>query len=185
MRDDFDDADDDDDHEPVPLDRHERARVRRDLDDLAKFRATFEPEGFRGVSMFCADCAEEHFYDWAILAQNLEALLASGEVPVHEPAYDPRPDQYVDWEYAGGYLDGLADAGAPVLPVPAAESDDCPFCARPLPEDGQTPFCPRCGTHLAPARIARALLERGWTAAAVSELLRGARVPRMRSLPPA
>ncbi len=179
-----DDFDDDDDREPVRLDRHEMARVRRDLDDLAKFRATFENQGFRGVSMFCADCAEEHFYDWAIIAQNLEALLVSGEVPVHEPAYDPQPDEYVDWEYAGGYLDGLADALTPVLPVPGAETGGCPFCGRPLPDGGTAPYCPGCGTHLGPARMARALLERGWTSEAVSELLRGARVPPLRSLPP-
>ena len=181
----MDDEFDDDDHEPIPLDRAEAARVRRDLEDLAAFRSTFQGEGFRGVSMFCADCVEDHYYDWAILESNLKALLESGEVPVHEPAYDPKPDEYVDWEYAQGYLDGLADAGAPVLPAHVEETDGCPHCGAPLPSGDQTLYCPTCGAHLGPARIARALLDKGWTADDVSELLRGARIAPLRGLPPA
>src|SRR5688500_4092331 len=100
MDDEFEDFDED--LPPVPLDRREAARVRRDLDDLAAFRHTFEPEGFKGVSLFCQDCVEEHFYGWEMLEHNLRALLESGETPVHEPAYDPKPDEYIDWEYAQG-----------------------------------------------------------------------------------
>ena len=173
----------DDAEEPIPLDRAEAARVRRDLEDLASFRATFESEGFRGVSMFCADCVEDHYYDWAILESNLKALLESGEVPVHEPAYDPKPDEYVDWEYAQGYLDGIADAGAPVLPAHLDDTSGCPHCGGQLPAGDTLPFCPNCGFHLGAARIARALLDRGWTPEDVSELLRGARVPPLRGLP--
>ena len=179
-----DDFEEDDAAEPVPLDRAEAARVRRDLEDLASFRATFEGEGFRGVSMFCADCVEDHYYDWAILESNLTALLESGDVPVHEPAYDPKPDEYVDWEYAQGYLDGLADAGAPILPAHVDETGGCPHCGGLLPA-GDTQFCPHCGNHLGAARMARALVDRGWTLEDVSELLRGARVAPMRGLPPA
>ncbi len=182
--DEFSDPPSDDDSGPVPLDRHEAARVRRDLEDLTVFRQTFEPEGFRGTSMFCADCVEEHYYDWAILEQNLRALLESGEVPVHEPAFDPKPDEYVGWEYAQGYLDGLADAGAQLLPVLTGPEGSCPFCGTKLPDGGeQALFCPACGTHLGPARIARALLDQGWETDAVTELLRGARVPPLRGLP--
>jgi hypothetical protein len=184
--DDYDDDDysDEEEYEPRPLDRHEAARVRRDLDDLASFRHTFEPEGFKGVSVFCEDCVEEHFYTWEMLEQNLTALLQSGETPVHEPAYDPRPDEYVDWQYAQGYLDGLGDAGAPTLPTQLADSGGCPFCGVELPGDPQAvAFCPTCGAHLAPARIARALLERGWKTEEVAELLQGARVPPLRGLP--
>ncbi|MDP8977813.1 MAG: DUF5319 domain-containing protein, partial [Actinomycetota bacterium] len=107
---DFDDSsdfDDEDDASRQPLDRREAASVRRDLDDLAAFRHSFAPDGYKGVSIFCQDCAEEHFYTWDMLEENLQALLESGETPVHEPAYDPRPDEYIDWEYAQGYLDGL------------------------------------------------------------------------------
>jgi hypothetical protein len=178
-----DDYEPDEAEEPIPLDRAEAARVRRDLEDLASFRSTFESEGFRGVSMFCADCVEDHYYDWAILESNLKALLDSGEVPVHEPAYDPKPDEYVDWEYAQGYLDGIADAGAPMLPAKLEETTGCPHCGSALPSDDSALFCPSCGTHLGPARMARALLDRGWSADDVSELLRGARVPPLRGLP--
>jgi hypothetical protein len=183
--DDDDDFDDEfDDPEPRPLDRQEAARIRRDLDDLAAFRHAFEPEGFKGVSVFCEDCVEEHFYPWDMLEQNLTSLLESGETPVHEPAYNPRPEDYVDWHYAQGYLDGLADAGGPTLEAHLAESGGCPFCGVELPaKSEQIVHCPTCGAHFGPARIARALLARGWPAADVAELLRGARVPPLRGLP--
>ncbi len=179
---DFDEYDEDEeDGPPVPLDRREAASVRRDLDDLSAFRRAFEPEGFKGVSLFCQDCLEEHFYGWDMLEHNLRALLESGETPVHEPAYDPRPDEYVDWEYAQGYLDGSADAAGPTVSTLLAVADDCPFCAQPLPDAGRSSaFCPSCGTSLAPARIARALVDRGWEAHDVEELLRAARVPPLR-----
>jgi hypothetical protein len=184
MSDDFDDGTEDDDVAPVPLDRREAARVRRDLDDLAAFRHTFEAEGFKGVSLFCDDCLTDHFYGWEMLEHNLRALLESGETPMHEPAYDPSPEDYVDWDYAQGYLDGMADAGGPVLPVHATPVGGCPFCGVALPDGGEpVVHCPTCGTHLGPARIAKALLERGWAAADVTELLRGARVPPLRELP--
>jgi hypothetical protein len=173
---------DPDEGPPVPLDRREAASVRRDLEDLSAFRRAFEPEGFKGVSLFCQDCLEEHFYGWEMLEHNLRALLESGETPVHEPAYDPRPDEYVDWEYAQGYLDGAADADGPPVAALLDVGDDCPFCAQPLPDGGRrAAFCPSCGASLAPARIARALVERGWTPDAVEELLRAARVPPLRA----
>jgi len=182
---DGEDFDDPDERGPVPLDRHEAARVRADLDDLAAFRSTFEPEGFKGVSMFCADCVEEHFYGWDMLAGNLKALLESGEIPVHEPAFDPRPDEYVDWEYAQGYLDGLADAGSPALPALATPEGGCAFCGATLPQPSDdVAYCPACGSNLGPTRIARALLDRGWSAQEVAELLRAALIPPLRTLPP-
>ncbi|HWB70629.1 MAG TPA: DUF5319 family protein [Egibacteraceae bacterium] len=181
---DDDDAYDDEESAPLPLDRREAARVRQDLDDLAAFRHAFEPEGFKGVSLFCQDCSEEHYYGWDMLQHNLQALLESGETPVHEPAYDPKPDEYIDWEYAQGYLDGLADAGSPVLPAHTADSGGCPFCGVELTAAGeQAIYCPACGHHLGPARIARELLARGWAAEDVAELLRGAQVPPLRGLP--
>ena len=30
----------------------------------------------------------------------------AGESPVHEPAFDPDPNDYVSWDYARGFLDG-------------------------------------------------------------------------------
>jgi hypothetical protein len=32
--------------------------------------------------------------------------LHQGESPIHEPAFDPDPDEYVSWDYARGFLDG-------------------------------------------------------------------------------
>jgi len=183
MDDDFAMDDDADDAGPVPLDRREAASVKRDLEDLAQFRRVFATEGFKGVSLYCQDCSEEHFYGWDMLEHNLRALLESGETPVHEPAYDPRPDEYVNWEYAQGYLDGTADAGGTGGSDLPALGSDCPFCGRLLPDDaGDAAFCPTCGSSLAPALIAGALLERGWEADDVRELLRAARVPPMRGL---
>jgi hypothetical protein len=182
MRD--DDFEDFEDEEPVPLDAEEADRVRRDLEDLAAFRRTFEPEGFKGVSVFCEDCVEEHFYGWQMLEENLTALLASGETPVHEPAYAPRPEDYVDWQYAQGYLDGLADADVPPTPLHRAPGGGCPYCGAPLAgDDAALRFCPACGTHLGPARIARALLAKGWEPREVASLLQGADVPPLRGLP--
>ncbi len=43
---------------------------------------------------------------WDLLAGNLQELLDAGESPVHEPAFDPNPDEYVTWDYARGFLDG-------------------------------------------------------------------------------
>jgi hypothetical protein len=191
MSDEYDDRDDEpesdfegDEHLPRRLDRREAAMVRRDLDDLAAFRNTFESGGFKGVSLFCQDCAEDHFYAWDMLEGNLHALLESGEAPMHEPAYDPRPEEYVAWDYAQGYLDGLADAGAPVLPLPSTAISGCPFCGSDLPEDGERAiYCPTCGKHLGPARIARALVDHGWSVEEVVHLLRAARIPPLRGLP--
>jgi hypothetical protein len=184
--DEFDDGleDDDEAFEPRPLDREEADRVRRDLEDLAAFRRTFEPEGFKGVSVFCEDCVEEHFYGWQMLEENLTALLASGETPVHEPAFAPRPEDYVDWQYAQGYLDGLSDADVPPLPTYRTPEGGCPWCSATLPTDETaTRYCPSCGSHLGPARIARALLAKGWEAAEVAGLLRDAGLPQLRGLP--
>jgi hypothetical protein len=191
MSDEFDEHDDDldrsfgsEEHLPRRLDRREAAMVRRDLDDLHAFRSTFESGGFKGVSLFCQDCGEDHFYGWDMLEHNLQFLLDSGEAPMHEPAYDPHPEEYVDWEYAQGYLDGLADAGAPVLPLPDSRTSGCPFCGSDLPEDGERAiYCPTCGKHLGPARIANALLNHGWEIEEVVELLRAARIPPLRGIP--
>lgn len=182
--DDFEESTFDDDEydydeagEAVELDRAEAVLVRRDLDDLAAFRSTFEPDGFKGVSLFCTDCVEEHYYEWDMLEHNLSALLESGETPVHEPAFDPRPEEYVNWEYAQGYIDGIADSG---VQGPLADLDDdaCPFCAAPLAASA-TParFCAACGQHLGPARLAAALEGEGWGRNDVDDLLRAAGLP--------
>ena len=173
----------DEDPGPRPLDRDEAERVRRDLDDLVAFRQAFEPEGYKGVSVFCEDCVEQHFYGWQMLEENLTALLESGETPVHEPAYDPRPHEYIDWQYAQGYLDGLADSGVGPVPAPLQDAETCPFCVAELPQGTERLiFCPECGTHMGAARLARILLNRGWSADEVRQALNASHFPPLRTL---
>ncbi|MEX1178954.1 MAG: DUF5319 family protein [Nitriliruptor sp.] len=171
-----------------PLDEHETALVRQDLTDLADFRATFEPEGYRGVSVWCHDCVEEHYFPWDMLKENLQLLLETGETPVHEPAFQPEPDRYVPWDYARGYIDALQDVGvADRLPV-----DRCNRCGLELagPDDdpargglAQANFCPRCGSTLLGARLADALAAAGLDAATVGDILRAVGFPGDRGGP--
>jgi hypothetical protein len=91
-----------------PLSAEERADVRADLTELADFRSALEPVGIEGICVECADCGEQHFFGWALMAANLRALLGEGRTHVHEPAYAPDPEAYVSWDYARGYLDALA-----------------------------------------------------------------------------
>jgi hypothetical protein len=92
-----------DEVDPVePLSEEERAEV---LADLAEFRAALEPRGIRGISVECADCGEQHYFGWALMAANLQALIGQGRTSVHEPAFEPHPDAYVSWDYARGFTD--------------------------------------------------------------------------------
>ncbi len=182
--DDFDEGGFDDDafdgdelFDDEPLDEHETALVRQDLTDLADFRATFEPEGYRGVSVWCHDCVEEHYFPWDMLKENLQLLLETGETPVHEPAFQPEPDRYVPWDYARGYIDALHDVGvADRLPV-----DRCHRCGLELAgEEGgtaQANFCPRCGSTLLGARLGDALTAAGLDTATVGDILRAVGFP--------
>jgi predicted RNA-binding Zn-ribbon protein involved in translation (DUF1610 family) len=169
--DDFDELDGFDDE---PLDEHETAMIQQDLTDLADFEATFRPEGYRGVAVWCPDCVEEHYYPWDMLRENLELLLDTGETPVHEPAFAPEPDRYIQWDYARGYVDALRDAGV-------AERVDLAACSRcglefapPLPQGN---FCPRCGTALLGARLAKVLSEAGLDDASTETVLRRVGLP--------
>ncbi|MDT5038408.1 MAG: hypothetical protein QOE03_3593 [Micromonosporaceae bacterium] len=93
-----------------PLTEAERQDVLEDLADLEIYQALLTPIGIRGLVIECEDCHEPHFFDWDLLRANLRHLLTSGRPRVHEPAYDPDPDNYVTWEYARGYADGVHDA---------------------------------------------------------------------------
>jgi hypothetical protein len=95
-----------DEVDPVePLSEEERAEVLADLEELAEFRAALEPRGIRGISVECADCGEQHYFGWALMAANLQALIGQGRTSVHEPAFEPHPDAYVSWDYARGFTD--------------------------------------------------------------------------------
>jgi hypothetical protein len=175
-----DDGFDEDEGFDEPLDEHESALVQQDLDDLADFEAAFRAEGYRGVAVWCHDCVEEHYFPWAMLRENLQTLLETGETPVHEPAFQPEPDRYVPWDYARGYVDALKDVGVDQRLV----VDGCPRCGVVLEGDlGRANFCPRCGTTLLAARLEAALLEAGLDAATVADIAAAVGVP-LPSTPP-
>ncbi len=89
----------------IPLDENERVAVEEDLADLAVYEALLAHRGVRGLVVVCEDCHEDHYHDWDMLRANLLQLLIDGTVRPHEPAVDPRPDDYVTWDYCRGYAD--------------------------------------------------------------------------------
>lgn len=97
---------DPDPFDPGEVDPQEREMLRQDLVDVEVLRELLTPKGIKGTVFFCPDCDEDHFLTWELLAGNLRELLDQGESPVHEPAFDPDPDDYVSWDYARGFLDG-------------------------------------------------------------------------------
>ena len=91
----------------APLSDEERADIEADLGELEAFRRTLEPRGVAGITVECADCGEQHYFSWDLMAANLYALLGEGRTHVHEPAYAPNHDSYVTWDYARGYTDAV------------------------------------------------------------------------------
>jgi uncharacterized protein DUF5319 len=96
--------------ETAPLSVAEREDVLADLADLEVFQALLEPLGVRGLTVDCGDCDKTHYIDWELLHGNLRQLLDEGLPRVHEPALSPDPVDYVSWEYARGYVDGVIDS---------------------------------------------------------------------------
>ena len=101
---------DDDDEAVEPLSPQEREDVLTDLADLEVYRTLLEPRGVRGLVVDCEDCHEPHYFGWDLLRGNLRHLLDEGQTRVHEPAFSPDPADYVTWEYARGFADGVLDA---------------------------------------------------------------------------
>jgi hypothetical protein len=97
----------DDDAPDEPLSDDERRDLLEDLQDIDAFQALLEPRGVRGLVVDCDDCREPHFFAWELLRSNLRSLLDLGSPHVHEPAYSPDPSDYVSWDYARGFLDGV------------------------------------------------------------------------------
>jgi hypothetical protein len=99
---------DDDDRlgDEEPLDEEEREALRQDLIDVQVLKEVLAPKGIKGTVFYCVDCEEDHYLTWDLLAGNLQEILEAGESPVHEPAFEPDPDEYVKWDYARGFLDG-------------------------------------------------------------------------------
>lgn len=145
------------DEAPASLDPDEANNVRADLGDLHGMREVFGPQGVKGVVIACPDCGENHFYEWDLLRENLEHMLETGEPRMHEPAYQPREDDYVVWDYGKGYVDALADSG--LQPGKAIEITQCPWCGTPF--DAGYQFCPRCGRQLGAIRLYQELIDRG------------------------
>jgi hypothetical protein len=140
-----------------PLEGEERENIQADLDDLQAMRVVFEPQGTKGVVVACPDCGEDHYYGWDLLKESLQHMLSTGEPRMHEPAFEPREEDYVVWDYGKGYVDALADAG--LNGGAAADLRTCVWCQTPLePHFG---FCPRCGRPTAPARLLHELTSRG------------------------
>ena len=106
----FEDRDDYDEDDVEPLTPLEREEIIADLEDLEIFRALLEPRGVRGLVVDCDDCREPHYFSWELLTSNLRHLLDVGETRVHEPAFSPDPADYVSWDYARGFADGVLDA---------------------------------------------------------------------------
>jgi hypothetical protein len=89
-----------------PLQPEEREALRQDLVDVQVLKEVLGAKGIKGTVFYCPDCDEDHFLTWDLLSGNLQELLDQGESPIHEPAFDPDPDEYVSWDYARGFLDG-------------------------------------------------------------------------------
>jgi hypothetical protein len=140
-----------------PLDPEERESVEADLHDLESMRGVFEPQGAKGVVIACTECGANHFYGWDLLRESLEHMLDTGEPRMHEPAYQPREDDYVIWDYGKGYVDALSDAG--LHEDVAVKLTACPWCSTGV--ESHFGFCPRCGRPMAVARLYRELKDRG------------------------
>ncbi|MGW4421623.1 DUF5319 family protein [Streptosporangium sp. NPDC004631] len=94
---------------PEPLTPAERDEAMTDLADVEVFRSMLEPHGVLGLVLDCPECGEQHYFDWELLRGNLRLMIENGRPQVHEPACRPNPTDYVTWEYARGYVDGVID----------------------------------------------------------------------------
>jgi uncharacterized protein DUF5319 len=146
-----------DDELGEPLPAEERESVEADLRDLEVIRTVFEPQGAKGVVIACTECGANHYYGWELLRESLEHMLATGEPRMHEPAYQPKEDDYVIWDYGKGYVDALTDAG--LEKGSRIELTACAWCETPV--EAHFAFCPRCGRPLAVVRLFRELVQRG------------------------
>jgi hypothetical protein len=96
----------DEPYEDEPIGEDEREALQQDLVDVQVLGEVLGPKGIKGAVFYCPDCDEDHFLTWELLEGNLQELLEQGESPIHEPAFDPDPNDYVSWDYARGFLDG-------------------------------------------------------------------------------
>ena len=92
-----------------PLSPGDREEILVDLGELEVFQTLLEPRGVRGLVVECTDCEAPHYFEWELLRSNLRHLLDAGGTRVHEPAFDPDPADYVSWDYAQGFADGVLE----------------------------------------------------------------------------
>jgi len=92
-----------------PLSPGDREEILVDLGELDVFQTLLEPRGVRGLVVECTDCEAPHYFEWELLRSNLRHLLDAGGTRVHEPAFDPDPADYVSWDYAQGFSDGVLE----------------------------------------------------------------------------
>ena len=105
----------DDERETFGLEPEEAQNIRADLEDLEGMRRTFQAQGVKGVVIVCERCEENHYYEWELLVENLEHMLQTGESQMHEPAFEGREEEDIQWDYGKGYVDALANANANAL----------------------------------------------------------------------
>lgn len=141
-----------------PIDAAEREALHRDLHDVRTLKAILGSRGIRGVVVFCPDCDDDHYLGWDLLAGNLQQILDSGTTPVHEPAWEPDPDEYVSWDYARGFLDGYE-----TWAEEHQAFEVCSYCGSELADSiSQWVCCPHCGKDFAPLNLLIALRRQGW-----------------------
>jgi hypothetical protein len=166
------------------MDPEERESVIEDLEDLEAMRSIFDDRGYKGVVIVCSECGEDHFYGWEMLKESLEHMLQTGEPRMHEPAFEPHPDEYVGWDYARGYLDSITDQDVDEMEAPVEEEKPpagtwladrarCAYCRGRLPQRAwqEWTYCPYCGASLAPLRLVDALSEKGWSEEEIAALM--------------
>ena len=155
-----------DDDDFGPIDAEERDALSQDLVDVKTLKSVLAIRGVRGVVVFCPDCDEDHYLGWDLLAGNLQQILDSGTTPVHEPAWDPDPDEYVTWDYARGFLDGYESYAED-----RAFDQTCAWCGNFLPDAAlEWSYCPFCGKDFAPVNLMISLRQQGWSAERIEEL---------------
>ena len=140
-----------------PLDPDERKNIEADLVDLEGMRSVFEAQGMRGVVIACPECGSDHFYGWDLLRESLEHMLKTGEPRMHEPAFEPRAEDYVLWDYGKGYVDALTEAG--LQDAGPVDLLSCSWCETPV--EPHYSYCFKCGRSLAPLRLLKELVARG------------------------
>lgn len=149
-----------------PIDEDERQALQQDLIDVRVLKAVLGSRGIKGVVVYCPDCEDDHYLGWDLLAGNLQQILEEGEPPVHEPAWEPNPDEYVTWDYARGFLDGYE-----TYPEEKSGEESCGYCGNALPDGGyEWAFCPSCGKDLAPINLIFELRRQGWSGKRIGEL---------------